>query len=140
MKLISEIFTEFKQRESREDKIAVLRFNQDWALRNLLKGTFDPNVQFVFDKAPDYRPSDAPDGFGHTTIAQELGRAYLFERNNPKVSPNLSQDRKEQLLIQILEALDATEAEVFMNMILKDQKVDGLTYEIVKEAFPDLLP
>jgi hypothetical protein len=29
---------------------------------------------------------------------------------------------------------------VYMNMILKDQKVEGLTYEIVKEAFPDLLP
>jgi hypothetical protein len=27
--------------------------------------------------------------------------------------------------------------EVFMNMILKKQKVKGLTYEIVKEAFPD---
>jgi hypothetical protein len=29
---------------------------------------------------------------------------------------------------------------VFMNMILKKQKVKGLTYKIVKEAFPDLLP
>jgi hypothetical protein len=44
------------------------------------------------------------------------------------------------LLIQILEALEASEADVFMNMILKDLKVKGLTYKIVQEAFPDLLP
>lgn len=141
MKLISEIFDEIKQRESKEDKIAVLRYNSSWALRNVLKGTFDPNIKFVINWVPSsYVPNDAPDGLGYTTIAQELGRAYLFELDNPKVSPSLTLERKEQLLVQILEALEKTEADVYMNMILKDQKVEGLTYEIVKEAFPDLLP
>lgn len=141
MKLISEIFDEIKQRESKEDKIAVLRYNSSWALRNVLKRTFDPNIKFVINRVPSfYVPNDAPDGLGYTTIAQELDRAYLFELDNPKVSPNLTLERKEQLLVQILEALEKTEADVYMNMILKDQKVEGLTYEIVKEAFPDLLP
>lgn len=141
MKLISEIFDEIKQRESKEDKIAVLRYNSSWALRNVLKGTFDPNIKFVINWVPSsYVPNDAPNGLGYTTIAQELGRAYLFELDNPKVSPSLTLERKEQLLVQILEALEKTEADVYMNMILKDQKVEGLTYEIVKEAFPDLLP
>lgn len=141
MKLISEIFDEIKQRESKEDKIAVLRYNSSWALRNVLKGTFDPNIKFVINWIPSsYVPNDAPNGLGYTTIAQELDRAYLFELGNPKVSPSLTLERKEQLLVQILEALEKTEADVYMNMILKDQKVEGLTYEVVKEAFPDLLP
>jgi hypothetical protein len=77
---------------------------------------------------------------GYTSIAQELGRAYLFEEGNPRVEPNLTYERKEKILIQILEALEKREAEVFLNMLLKDLKVKNLDYRIVNEAFPDLLP
>jgi hypothetical protein len=35
--------------------------------------------------------------------------------------------------------LEAKEAEIFMNMMLKDLKVKGLTPKIVEEAFPGLL-
>jgi hypothetical protein len=105
-----------------------------------LKGTFHPNVEFVIDQVPYYKPGDSPPGLSYSSIRQELGRTYIFEKNNPKVAPGLTKDRKIQILTQILEVLEAKEAEVFMNMILKKQKVKGLTYEIVKEAFPDLLP
>lgn len=140
MKNLYEVFDEFEQRTSKADKIAVLRFNGSYALRNVLKGTFDPNIQFVVEKVPYYNPSDAPPGLGYTSIHQELGRVYLFEKDNPKVNPSLSYERKEQILIQILEALEKREAEVFVNMLLKKQKVKGLNYSIVKEAFPDLIP
>lgn len=140
MKNIYEIFSEFENAPNRESKIAVLRNNGTWALRNVLKGTFDPNIKFIFEQAPKYKPSDSPPGMGYSSIHKELDRAYLFELNNPKVAPNLSLKRKEQILIQILEVLEAKESEVFMNMLLKKQKVKGLTSAIVKEAFPDLLP
>jgi hypothetical protein len=140
MKNIYEIFDEFEKAPSKQDKINVLRSNANYTLRSVLKGTFSPNVNFTIDKVPYYNPSDAPPGLGYTSIAQELGRAYLFEANNPKVDPNLTSERKEKILIQILEALEKREAEVFMNMLLKKQKVKGLTSNIVKEAFPDLLP
>lgn len=140
MKNVYEIFEELEQRKKKEDKLAVLRFNANYALKNVLKGTFDPNIKFVFNKPVEYKASDAPAGLGYTSIHQELGRAYLFEANNPKVDPNLSHDRKKQILIQILESLEAKEAAIFMNMLLKKQSVKGLTYDLVKEAFPDLLP
>jgi hypothetical protein len=76
---------------------------------------------------------------GYNTIHQELGRVYLFSTNSPRVPENLTQKRKEEILIQILEALEAKEAEIFMNMLLKKQNVNGLTAAIVKEAFPGLL-
>lgn len=140
MKNIYEIFDEFEQRTKKSDKIAVLRFNQNYALKNILKGNFDPNVQFIFDKPVEYKPSDAPAGLGYTSIHQELGRAYLFEQNNPKTDPNLTFERKKQILAQILESLEKREAELYQAMVLKKLKVKGLTYDVVKEAFPDLLP
>jgi hypothetical protein len=87
---------------------------------------------------PEYKSSDAPIGLGYSTIHQELDRIYLYEKNNPRVSPNLSNDRKKQLLIQTLECLEEKEAKIFANMLLKKQEVKGLNATIVKEAFPEL--
>ena len=139
-KLIYEIFDEFEKASKKEEKINILRNNSTYALREILRGTFNPNIKFTVERVPYYKPSDAPAGMGYTSINQELGRAYLFEENNPRVDPNLSQDRKEKILTQILEALEKREAEVFMYMLLKKQKVKGLDAKIVKEAFPDLIP
>lgn len=138
MKNIYEIFEEYENAATKEERIAVLRRNQNFALKSVLKGTYDPNVKFAIDKVPLYKPSDAPIGLGYTTIHTELDRIYLFEVNNPRTSPDLSSNRKEQILIQMLEAMEKREAEVFMNMLLKKQKVKGLNAGIVKEAFPDL--
>lgn len=138
-KLIHEVFSEIEQRENDHDRLAVLRFNQTWALKNVLKGAFDPNVEFAI-AVPEYKKQNTPVGLGYSSIHQELGRAYLLEKNNPRVDRNLKPERKKQILIQILEALEDKEAEIFANMIRKDLKVKGLTYELVKEAFPDLLP
>lgn len=138
-KNIHEIFEEFEQASSRKDKIAVLQKNDSYALRQVLKGSFDPKIEFIIEKVPYYSPSDAPIGMGYTTISQELKRVYLFQKDNPKRDPNLSKERVEVILIQILENLEAKEAVVFMNMLLKKQKVKGLTDKIVQEAFPGLI-
>lgn len=140
MKNIYEIFDEFEKKTKKNEKIEILKQNQNYALKNVLRGNFDPNVQFIFDKPVEYKPSDAPAGLGYTSIHQELGRVYLFEKNNPRTDRNLTLERKKQILTQILESLESREAEVFQAMVLKKLKVKGLTYDIVKEAFPDLLP
>lgn len=140
MKNVYEIFQEFENAATKNDKVEVLRRNGNYALRSVLQGTFDPNIEFVVERVPYYKPSDSPPGLGYTSIHQELSRIYLFIKNHPKAPAGLSEERREQLLVQMLEAMEKREAEVFMNMILKKQKVKGLNSSIVKEAFPDLLP
>lgn len=138
MKNIYEIFDEYENAATKEERIEVLKKNGNYALKSVLKGTYDPTLQFVIDRVPLYKPSDAPPGLGYTSIHQELGRVYLFQKDNPRVAPTLTQKRKEQILAQILEALEKREAEVFMNMLLKKQTVKNLNADIVREAFPDL--
>ena len=138
MKNIYEVFEEYEKASTKEERVAVLRRNENFALKSVLKGTYDPSVKFTIDRVPLYKPSDAPIGLGYTNIHTELDRVYLFEVNNPRTSTNLSDKRKEQILIQMLEAMEKREAEVFMNMLLKKQKVKELNAEVVKEAFPNL--
>lgn len=138
MKNLYEVFDEFKAAPNVEEKINVLRRNNSWALRNVLIGTFSPNVVFCFTEIPPYKPDMVPAGMGYTTIHQELDRVYLFEVGNPRTPPGLTLERKQELLVQTLESLESREAEVFAGMLMKKLNVEGLTYMVVKEAFPDL--
>lgn len=140
MKNVYEVFAEFENAPTKETKIDVLRRNGNFAVKSVLQGTYSPAVQFIIEEIPNFKKSDAPPGLGYSNMTIELKRAYLFEKNNPNVSPSLSMARRKQILIQILESLEAKEAEVFMNMLLKKQNVKGLDAKIVKEAFPDLIP
>jgi hypothetical protein len=138
MKNIYEVFDEFAKANTKQERIDVLRNNKSYALVSVLQGTFDPNVEFIIERVPLYKPEQCPPGMGFTSLHKEINRAYLFQKNHPKADKNLTDKRREQLLIQILEALEEREAQVFMNMILKKQKVPGLNAKIVQEAFPNL--
>ena len=138
MKNIYEVFDEFANANTKQERIDVLRKNRTYALVSVLQGTYDPKIEFVIDRVPYYKPEQCPPGMGFSSIHKEINRVYLFQKDHPKADKNLSDKRREELLIQILEALEEREAQVFMNMILKKQKVTGLNAKIVQEAFPEL--
>lgn len=140
MKNVYEIFEEFEKLNTNEERVNYLRNNGDWTLKNILRGIFHPKVQFIFDEMPEYKVSDDPPGLAYGTLHHEMGRIYIFVKNSPKVDPNLTQARKKEILIQMLEQLEAKEAKVLEGLLMKNLKVKGLNYELVKDAFPELLP
>lgn len=140
MKNMYEVFDDFVKAPDKESKIAVLRRDNRQVLKNVLQGAFHPDIQYVIKEKVPYKTSDAPAGLGYTSIEVEFRRIYIFVEGSKKVDPNLTLNRKKVILAQMLEAMEKREAEVFMNMILKDLKVKGLTYKLVQEAFPGLLP
>jgi len=65
MKNIYEIFEEVEKSKTAKDRVLVLQYNQSYALKSILKGMFDPTVEFIFDKIPEYKASDAPTRLGY---------------------------------------------------------------------------
>ena len=63
---------------------------------------------------------------------------YLFQKGNESAEKITEQKRK-QLLLQLLEAIEPREAEVVMGILRKDQGVEGLTIDLIKDALPNLL-
>jgi hypothetical protein len=118
----------------------VLQANDSEELRIVLQGAFHPAIQFVFKDPVSYNALVSVPGSSFTTLQAELKTIYLFVENSPKTPKELNYARKRELLIQKLEAMEAGDAAVFMNMLLKDLKVPYLTQNLVKETFPDLLP
>jgi hypothetical protein len=63
----------------------------------------------------------------------------MFQKGNP-TAEGLTPRKRNELLLQLLESLEPREAEVVMGIFKKDQGVPGLSYDFVKEAFPNMLP
>ena len=140
LKNIYEVFNEFKKVKTKQERIESLRKNDSWALRNVLLGVFDNRVKFSITKIPEYKTEDVPPGMSYNHMSYALGKIYLFMEGNPRTPPALTEQRRDQLLIQILESLEKPEAEVYINMLKKDLKVPYLTEALVNDAFPNLLP
>lgn len=137
-KNIYEVFDELEAAPHKDAAKAILFYNMTPGLRGVLRANFHPGIKFVFDEIPRYRENDAPIGLGDTSIHKEINRVYIFEQNNPRVDPNLTLERKKLILIQILEALEAKEAKIFADMLMKRIKVKHLDKELIEEVFPDM--
>lgn len=135
-KTIYEVMDELR---NRPDKVNVLRENASGLLKIILEGTFNPNIKWVTNTFPvRYIPNKIPAEMGMTSLEHDIRRIYLFIEGHP-ARPPMSPQKAEELLLTFLEALEHREAEVIINMFNKDLQVPGLTRELVKEVFPDLM-
>ena len=136
---VGEIIGEVEKAKSRQAKKEVLEKHKGVeALRHLLRGTFDPKVQWTITEEPDYSEDNLPpEGEEANSLYVEMSKCSIFVKGHP-ASAKLKPERTKQLLIQVLESLGATEAKLYMQMLKKKSKVKGLTSKLVLEVFPDM--
>ena len=109
-------------------------------LRGVLQLNFNPTLKMDLPEGepPFKKDTSVPKGYSETNLFTEFRRLYIWV--DPKV--NITKIRKEQLFIQMLEGLHWTEAELIC--LAKDKKLQtkykSLKEDIVREAFPNLLP
>jgi hypothetical protein len=97
--LIYEIFDELEAASTKDEKLSVLKkYSNHYALRCVLRGTFHPKIEYAIESAPYYSPFRCTYRMGYSSIHYELGKVYLFEKNNPKVDPNLTIEKRKQQL------------------------------------------
>ena len=130
-----EIFTKVNNKKDKAGKLEVLRKYDTNELRMFLKGAFDPKLEWMMPEgAPPYTPNDAPVGAEHTWLKQEVKRMFHFLKGG---NPQLSQMKRDNMFIQMLEGLCEEEAKLLVwakdNELNKHYK--GLTANLVKEAF-----
>ena len=133
--LFSEIATRVNNAKDKPRKLKVLQDNDSVALRQVLKGAFDPKIKWLLPNGDvPYNENDAPLGTEHTLLSQEAKRLYLFTEGGDST---ISQTKREMLFIQLLEGLSAEEAKFLVTVV--NQKVNneykGFTANLVKEAF-----
>ena len=130
-----EILTKVNNAKDKPKKLEVLRRYDTKELRSFLKGAFDPNLVWLLPEGkPPYTPNDAPIGTEHTWLKQEVKRMFHFLQGG---NTELSQSKRDNMFIQMLEGLSAEEADLLIKA--KDEALNkeykGLTGNLVKEAF-----
>ena len=131
---IAEILKLVNDATSRQARVDLLKFYNCKPLRSILKGTFDPKIEFALPKTrPPFRADDAPEGITPSTLYRETRKFQYLTVNS-----NVTQMKREQIFINILESVHATEAELVLQMIEKKSQINGLTPRLVLEAIPGL--
>ena len=134
--LMNEIATKINNAKDKPRKLKVLKDHDSVALRQVLKGAFDPKIEWLLPKGEDipFNKNDAPIGTEHTMLQQEAKRLYLFTKGGDNT---ISQNKRETLFIQMLEGLSGGEAEFLVTVVNKkiNNKYKGFTANLVKEAF-----
>ena len=133
--LMSEIATKVNNAKDKPRKLKVLQDHDSVSLRMVLKGAFDPNIEWLLPKGNvPYTPNDAPIGTDHTLLSQEAKRLYLFTKGGDNT---ITQNKREMIFVQMLEGLSAEEAEFLVAVVNKkvNNKYKGFTANLVKEAF-----
>jgi len=141
MKNIYEIFDEFEKAKNKKERMDVIGNNLSSTLVKVLELCFHPQYQWMISDLPEnYKiPTDILPGITFDNLNSQLRRLYLF-RVGDATAESLSNDKRNQILTQMLESIEPREVEIILGIFRKDFGIKGLDYKFVKEAFPNLLP
>ena len=132
------IFEDVASASSLQARKFVLLENESNPLKDLLRYAFHPDIKFALPSGePPFKTIGSPDEYNPTYLYPNIRKFYLYIEGG---HDGLTQLRREQLFIQMLESLHPKEAKVVIQVKDKKLKYRGLTYKLVKETFPEILP
>ena len=131
--LVYEVIEKAGSAKKKADKINILKKNDTWALKDILRGTFDSKVVWNLPEgAPPYKPAEA-----HNAPSNLLRRNTQF-KYFAKGGVDMNSIKRERMFIGLIESIHPKDAELVIAMINK-QKPTGISRSVVEEAFPGLL-
>ena len=132
------IFEDVASANSFEARKKVLLENESNPLKDLLRYAFHPDIKFALPSGePPFKTIGSPDEYNPTYLYPNIRKFYLYIEGG---HDGLTQLRRESLFISMLESLHPKDAMVVIQVKDKKLKYRGLTYKLVKETFPEILP
>ncbi len=134
--LMHEVLQKVSNAKTKKEKITLLEKFNTPALRMLFIINFDDSVVSLLPPGDvPYTPNEAPDGTQHTILEKEARLLHHFFKGGS----NVSQVKREQMFVQMLEGLSSGEAEALV--LAKDKKIGKrwkITRACVTEAYPSI--
>ena len=134
--LMHEVLQKVSNAKTKKEKIKLMQEFNTNALRMLFIINFDDSVVSLLPPGNvPYTPNEAPDGTQHTILEKEARLLHHFFKGGS----NVSQVKREQMFVQMLEGLSSGEAEALV--LAKDKKIGKrwkITKAAVSEAFPSI--
>jgi hypothetical protein len=135
---IAEILSEIsKIKNFEQQKAALVSCRNNTALMQLLHATFHPDVKFLLPEGrPPFKPTEKSMDLQASLYRESRKMHYFIEG----LSPPLPQLKRETLFVQLLEVLDPDDVNLVLGMKDKTMIYPGITYDLVYQTFPGMLP
>ena len=135
--LVSEIFKAVHGKKTKKEKIDLLAQYKRDDVKALLIWNFDKGIESAVPEGDvPYKKNESPAGTeGHTRLIHEWRTLYNFVRGG---NDKLSNMKRENLFIQLLESLQQDEAEVVC--LVKDKDLQSkyrITRAVAEDCFGD---
>jgi len=134
--LIYEILEAAGKARSKAEKIKILKDHDSWALRDVLRASYDLKVEFLIpDGEPPYTPN-RPESVPTNLLRKNVDFKYIVKGGIREDMPSF---KREKIYIGLLESIHPEDAKVVINMVNRKKPGNGITEKVVKEAFPSLI-
>ena len=133
---VYEILEIVRKKRTKEEKIETLqKYGESWALKDILRGSYDTHITWNLPAGePPYRPAQE---HNHPTSLKKENRNFSYFVKG-RHGDKLPAFKRENIFIGILEGIHPLDAKLVISMINKE-KIEGVTRNVVEEAFPGLL-
>ena len=130
-----EVIEAVQKAKKKDDKIRILKENESWALKDILRGTMDNKVKWNLPAGPV--PFTRNDGHNAPSnlIRENVKFKYFVEGGEGE---KMLKPKRENIFIGLLEGVHPLDADLVVGMINK-QKIKGITKALTNEAFPNLI-
>lgn len=136
--LISEVFRKVNNAKTKAEKSELLRKYNSQTLRSLLIWNFDESVKSIIPEGDvPFTPNPAPEGTDHVRLENEGKKLFYFVKGG---ADHMSQTKREQIFLGMLESMHPDEAEVLI--LVKDKKLQKkftrISRALIEETFPQI--
>jgi hypothetical protein len=133
---VHEVIDQVRKARTKDKKVELLKKHETWALKDILRGTFDSTVEWNLPGGePPYTPND-----NHSAPANLIKehKKFVYFVKGLRESNRLTPVKRESIFLGLIEGIDPEDAKLVINMINKE-KPNGITRPVIEEAFPGLL-
>lgn len=136
--LISEVLRKVNNAKTKAEKSELLHKYNSQTLRSLFIWNFDETVISAIPEGDvPFTPNPAPEGTDNTLLENEGKKLFYFVKGG---ADHLSQSKREQIFLAILENVHPDEAEVLC--LVKDKKLQKkytrISRALIEETFPQI--
>lgn len=133
---LADVFITASKMKTKKEKIEYLKQNRTPELTKVLVATYDRRLDWALPEGtPPYTPTKKEYDL-QNVLKKDIRLLYIFIKC-PQ-SEGLRQYKRENIFIELLERVDPDDAKLLLGM--KDRKLpyEGITENLIREAFPDL--
>jgi hypothetical protein len=134
---VSETLKRISKLKTKADKVKELsKYQNDFPIKAILDMVYNPNIEFLLPETnPPYKPLEKEND-AQNVLRHDVRKMIYFI--NTDAGKGLRSYKREQIFIEMLEAVDPDDAQLLLHVKNKKLPYQGITKDIVAKSFPGI--